>query len=237
MTGIRFVYFDLDDTLLDHSHAELQALRQLHAQRSDIFAGIPFSELHASYLEINAVVWHNYSAGIYDKVQTKVGRFEQLLASLSIESEENSLWMANAYLDRYADHWVAVDGALEAFHATAERLPVGILTNGFSEIQRAKLARFPEIEARSALTIISEEVGHLKPDLRLFNFATAAADVDPASILYVGDSLRSDVEGGLRAGWKIAWFRGSDHDHEDVWSFGNWSDFIPCLNGQDPAEI
>jgi len=225
--SIRFVYFDLDDTLLDHTHAEHGALRDMHASSDRPFGDHSFDDVHELYRKINPVVWRKYSAGEFTKRQAKVGRFSQLLEGLGLDSGIDEE-LAHRYLDTYSNHWQAIEGAFEAFKQVAERLPVGILTNGFVEIQQAKLERFPELKEQSQVVVISEEVGVLKPDPMLFAESARRAGVDPGSILYVGDSLTSDVEGGTGAGWKVAWYSTNDHDHPDVYSFTDWST-IPGL--------
>ena len=228
-TPVKFVYFDLDDTLLDHGHAEKMALEAIHSKRQDLFSEVSFEDLYSAYRKINPVVWKKYSAGEFSKMEAKVGRFEQLLAALGVSEQREAHHMADTYLDEYSNHWKAIDGALEAFAKTAARFPVGIMTNGFSEIQRAKLLQFPLFESRSDSVIVSEEVGHLKPDVRLFRHAEKTIGVDPEHILYVGDSRHSDVLGGLNAGWQVAWYSKEEFDSDRVWSFSNWSYFDPML--------
>ena len=230
MNKYQFVYFDLDDTLLDHTHAEKCALQTLFQEQTDLFGSNDFPDVYAAYRKINPVVWQKYSAGEFTKIQAKVGRFEQLLAAMGRADYEASLWRADAYLNRYSYHWQEVEGAIDAFKNTAAQVPVGIMTNGFSEIQRAKLSQFPIFDELSKDVIVSEEVGFLKPDVRLFKHAEAAAKVPGESILYVGDSLSSDVKGGLGAGWKVAWYSKENYDHDDVWSFTDWSTFVDKLS-------
>ena len=106
---------------------------------------------------------------------------------------------------------------------------MGILTNGFKEQQRAKLARLPEIAARCApeAVLIAEEIGAWKPTPPAFARATEAAGVPPEAILYVGDSLHSDVVGGTEAGWTVAW-AGGDPAHETFGplAFSDWDDVL-----------
>lgn len=218
---IRFVYFDLDDTLLDHKHAEYAALETMHADPDQPFGAYSFQEVHDAYSAINPVVWRKYAAGEYTKRQAKVGRFSQLLERLGLNTDADEA-LANRYLDTYSDHWKPLVGAFEAFDAIAATLPVGILTNGFVEIQQAKLRQFPSLSASSRAVVISEEVGVLKPDPRLFAEAARRAGTPSRDILYVGDSLSSDVHGGVGAGWQVAWYSGGEFDHPDVFSFSDW---------------
>ncbi|MGB1048265.1 MAG: HAD family hydrolase [Rhodothermales bacterium] len=227
---VRFVYFDLDDTLLDHTHAEHRALQDMHASADRPLGNQSFEAVHALYRQINPVVWQKYSAGEFTKRQAKVGRFSQLLQGLGLDTGADED-LAHRYLDTYSKHWQPIEGAFEAFAAVASHLPTGILTNGFVEIQQAKLRQFPLLESLSDVIVISEEVGVLKPDPRLFAESARRAGMDAAEILYIGDSLSSDVEGGIGAGWKVAWFSERGHQHEDVHSFTDWST-LPDLVAQ-----
>ncbi|MEM9666761.1 MAG: HAD-IA family hydrolase [Bacteroidota bacterium] len=200
-----FVYFDLDDTLLDHRHAEQQAWRDLVATYPEAFQPHALSAVQATYRQENRRLWRAYASGTVDRATLQLDRFAHTLAALHIKSLDPAE-VGAAYMRHYATHWTLQEGAADLFHWVAERRPVGLLTNGFAEVQHAKLDRFPFLRAQAQAVIISEEVGYLKPDQRLFAHATAQTGVDASAILYVGDSFTSDVEGGLGAGWQVAWY-------------------------------
>ncbi len=229
MSRPAFVYFDIDDTLLDHTRAERHALNDVIADRSDVFDGLTHDEIVSAYRDVNARVWSEYAAGSRSKDGTKYGRFELLLDRLGRGGPGLHVDLAHLYLDRYSDHWTFVDGAEEAWQAVSSTYPCGLLTNGFSEIQRAKLSRFPVLDRNARHVIISDEVGWLKPHRALFDHAAEKAGVPPEEILYVGDSARSDVEGGLGADWSVAWYRGDDHRSERVFSFQDYRELISYL--------
>ena len=223
MPTVRFVYFDLDDTLLDHRLAERRALADLHRHHAAALGHLDVGAVQAAYHEHNAELWGRYAAGEIKKADLKRLRFERLLHHLAVDGLEPTA-LGDAYLDRYARHWSPIDGALDAFHAVAGRFPVGVLTNGFAEVQHAKLARFPDVRDRLRALIISEEAGAMKPHPDVFARAAEVAGMPPASILYVGDSYRSDVRGALGAGWQVAWFRGDPAllNGETVFCFEAW---------------
>ena len=102
-------------------------------------------------------------------------------------------------------HWHWVEGAEEALKDLSRRYRVGFLTNGFSETQKLKVRHFG-LDRISDHIVISEDVGVMKPDPRIFKHATKLAGVDAASILYVGDSWTSDIQGGSAVGWNTAWY-------------------------------
>lgn len=223
-TGIKFVYFDLDDTLLDHRAAQDKALGDLHQQLATL-RDFPLAKVLSSYRLVNGRVWREYSAGTRNKEGTRSGRFELLFEALGVE--DDAMRAADAYLEAYADHWRLIDGALPAFQRIAERYPTGVLTNGFAEAQHAKLARFPELTRRFSSIVVSEEEGILKPHPQLFRIAAERAGAQADEILYVGDSLHSDVVGGMNAGWRVIWYTdGAPAAGEpDVERFADWQDF------------
>ena len=209
----RVVVFDLDDTLLDHRAAEHAALADVHRQHHAHLGHHPLEHVQQTYHRCNAPLWADFGAGRIDSAELRRLRSERTLAALGCDTL-TAADFGRDYLDRYAVHWRWTDGARDAYHAVADAVPVGILTNGFSEQQRGKLATFPEIADRAAFVVISEEVGVMKPDPRLFEHVRGVAEratgspLRPAEVVYVGDSFVSDVEGGTGAGWRVVWLGG-----------------------------
>lgn len=228
---IQFVYFDLDDTLLDHRHAERQGLADVCQHFDTHFAGVAVETVLETYHTQNVPLWRQYAAGDLEKDDLKRLRFERTLADLGIAGlDADSL--NTVYLDCYARHWMLPDAARAAFHAVADRFPVGLLTNGFAEIQHAKLDRFPELRERANAVVISEEVGVMKPHPHIFAHAATLAQVPASNILYVGDSFTSDVQGALQAGWQVAWFTSNGASApEDVFCFDHWERLTDWLLG------
>ena len=224
----QFVYFDLDDTLLDHRLAEHRALADFHAHHAEHLGHLEFSDLHTAYRTHNGPLWRQYGRGQITKEELKRLRFAHTLGALGVTALDPDA-ASGVYLDRYSAHWDWAAGAREAFHAVADVLPVGVLTNGFKEQQRAKLAHLPEIAERCApeAVLIAEEIGAWKPTPAAFDLATERAGVPPEAILYVGDSLHSDVEGGTQAGWTVAWKDGDpEHDNFASLAFTDWADVL-----------
>ena len=226
--SIRFIYFDLDDTLLDHRAAERAALADCTVHFEQHFNGHDLAHVQETYHAHNAPLWRDYGAGRIGRDDVMQLRFARLLEALSIGTVDSEV-VGTHYLQCYAKHWTWIDGAEAAFHAIADRLPVGILTNGFAEIQHAKLDRFPKLRDRAKAVLISEEVGVMKPNPGIFAHATETAAVAPEQILYVGDSLHSDVEGGRSFGWQVAWYGGDPSVREDVLVFNDWTDLLSRL--------
>ncbi len=228
---IRFIYFDVDDTLLDHRYAERKALEDVYHRFHHLLPEVPLSVFQDTYHRYNVRLWDRYAHGEIDKKTLRVERFWHMQEAFDLHEvplEE----LIQTYMTAYAHHWKWIPGARDAFLELAQSTQVGLLTNGFAEVQHAKLRRFPELEAHARAIVISEEVGVMKPDPRIFTHATRQAGVPPEAILYVGDSYTSDVLGGHRAGWNVAWFRRQDVGSSEkllppgTYTFARWQDFL-----------
>lgn len=82
---------------------------------------------------------------------------------------------------------------------------VAFISNGLSDVQRPRLQASALAEAAEVL-VISDEVGAAKPDTAIFDAAFARMG-GPAreAVTLVGDSLTSDVAGGVAYGIETVW--------------------------------
>ncbi|NND71863.1 MAG: HAD-IA family hydrolase [Rhodothermales bacterium] len=226
MPDIRFIYFDLDDTLLDHGHAERQALTATVQQYDHVFNGHDLQEILTTYHRTNLGLWRDYALGNISKQDLKDRRFAGLVDSFGV-SDVDPAELSNCYLSHYSNHWQYCRGADRVFHQLADSFPVGVITNGFETTQIKKLDAFTDLRDRLSALVISETTGYLKPDGRLFEFAAAKAGLSGAEILYVGDSYESDVEGAQDAGWNVAWYVPDEtrRRETDAYVFEDWAEF------------
>ena len=198
----RFIYFDLDDTLLNHRKAEKLALEQIWKE-FDLKALATVEQLQDVYHHINVFLWEMYGRGEIDRDTLQRTRFERTLFRLN--SDLNWKTVGDRYMQFYQQFWEWLPGAEEAFQEILNTYPVGILTNGFAETQRVKLDKFG-LNSHQIITLISEDVGVMKPQPGIFDAATRISGVKANEILYVGDSYSSDVLGGTSFGWDVAWY-------------------------------
>lgn len=199
----KFIYFDLDDTLLNHKKAEQAGLRDVY-EHFDFFNGISETQLLNTYHHINKGLWEEYGRGEIDRHILHRRRFAETFRELGVD--ENSHEKAGkVYMNYYRDHWEWMEGAESAYKKITNQYETGIITNGFAETQRLKIDRF-NFEETARHIVISEDVGEMKPHPKVFDHATELVGLNREDILYVGDSFTSDVTGGAKAGWKVAWY-------------------------------
>ncbi len=228
----KFIYFDLDDTLLDHKSAEQSALRDVHEHFS-LFDEISSNKLVDAYHDINKKQWYLYSRGKVSRDELQRNRFEQTLQQLTLNGDRYDE-VGTHYLQCYQKHWRWIDGAEKTYKQIARNYPVGILTNGFAETQRKKVSKF-DFHKSAKQIVISEEIDALKPDPKVFRHATELADVSSDDILYIGDSFTSDIQGGSCFGWNTAWYtqNGSQELRQKAdFVFSDFNQLIQLLNLQ-----
>ena len=199
MSAPPLFFFDLDDTLVDHHAAEEDAHRETHAAHASLFAGVAFDDWLAAYRRNNARLWHEYGQGEIDRPTLAKRRFALPLADLGLDAGEGATVSA-FYIAAYHRHWRLIEGAEGALEHAAERGVVGILSNGFRQTQRSKIARFG-LDRWARHVILSEDVGAMKPSRAIFDAAWEAAGREARRRVYVGDSFATDVVGAKEAGW------------------------------------
>ena len=191
---------DADETLFDFPQAEANAFAI--ACEAAGFSSTP--ELLALYSRINDALWKELERGGITQSVLRVRRFEQFLEAIGRQADPNRI--ADVYADALGRQAIPLPGALEAVTRWSAVLPVVIVTNGISSIQRGRMALSPIRNFISGM-VVSEEVGAAKPDPRMLREAMRVAGVEDARrALMLGDSLTSDIAGAANAGVDACWF-------------------------------
>jgi putative hydrolase of the HAD superfamily len=98
----------------------------------------------------------------------------------------------------------AIDGMSSALAAVSARYPMGLLTNGPSDIQRLKLDQ-AGLSDTFGVVVISGELGHGKPSAEGFLAALDRLGARPEDSVMVGDSWERDIVGALDVGMRAVW--------------------------------
>jgi 2-haloacid dehalogenase len=128
-----------------------------------------------------------------------------------------------------------MDGALEVCHALADHCRLYIITNGIASVQHGRLDP-SSIRPYFHELFISDELGAEKPDKAFFErVAQRIPDFDPADTLVVGDSLSSDIRGGICAGLDTCWLNPNGAqapcDVEMTYTIKRLEDVVPLVLG------
>lgn len=111
----------------------------------------------------------------------------------------------------YAEEVILLPGAVRLLTDLQRReLPVALVTNGPSDMQRAAV-RALGIEPYFDAILVSgdDALGTRKPGRAIFEAACRRLDVDPGAALMIGDDLENDIEGARAAGMSAYQVTGS----------------------------
>ncbi|PEJ33577.1 noncanonical pyrimidine nucleotidase, YjjG family [Peribacillus butanolivorans] len=194
------ILFDVDDTLLDFSISEKRALH-----RAFLEFGLPtgVKDYEASYQEISKVLWRELEQGLTNLSELGVERFKRLF--LKHELEIHAEVFSGVYLGYLSKEIHLIQGAMEVCENLAD-CRLAIITNGFTDVQTSRIGGSPLSNTFEHI-IISQEAGFQKPAKGIFDYAFSKLQItDKAKVLIVGDSLTSDIQGGIDYGIDTCWF-------------------------------
>jgi len=109
------------------------------------------------------------------------------------------------YLDIYGEYGILIDGALETLSYLRERYRLGLVTNGFTDIQQVKNER-TGLAGLIDMMLTSDDAGVMKPNTAIFHSAADMIGCPPGECLFVGDSYEIDVAGASESGMRTVWF-------------------------------
>ncbi len=197
------VFIDLDNTILDFDWAERRALTAAFLE-----AGIePEPEVLDRYNAINRLQWELLENGVLTREQVLVRRFEILFAERGIHASAEQV--GERYETLLADGFRFLPWAEELLEALHGRYRMYLASNGSASVQAARIASSGIGRFFDGI-FISEELGADKPSREYFDRCIARIrGYDPSRALMVGDSLTSDIRGGINAGIRTCWYNPS----------------------------
>ena len=207
---IEFLFLDLDDTILDFHKAERIAISKTIGD----FGVEPTEQILGRYHVINKWHWEQLELGRMTRAQVLQGRFRVLFEELGITVDPEAV--ARAYEKNLSvGHWF-LPGAEEAVERLSKKYRLFLASNGTASVQKgrmtsANLYRFFE------QVFVSQEIGHNKPSPDYFKGCfDRIPGFDPAKAMIVGDSLSSDIRGGINAGIRTVWVNPGHGDCGDT---------------------
>lgn len=206
----RAILFDLDDTLIFsyanpapawHAVVEEFADRLGDARAQEVARAVADST--ASFLsdDDNRRRWR------LQAVATRRAVVRNALAAAGFHGLDA---VADDIADRYAayreENMYLYPDALQVIDAYRDRgFKLGLVTNGATEVQNAKIDRFG-LRHRFEHIQVEEEAGFGKPDGRAYVTTLAALDIPPDRAVMVGDDLVWDVLAPQRLGVTGIWY-------------------------------
>jgi putative hydrolase of the HAD superfamily len=204
------VFFDLDDTLTDR---QATIDRYVPYFIEDFGARL----LDVDPIQISHTFWRSDQGGHNSSRERDV--IEQLRWRVPLSEED----LFRHWSNRFPTLTVARDGARAVLRELrAAGMAVGVITNGPTARQRMKLELIG-LWSEIGVCVISEAVGLVKPDRRIFDHACSQAGLSAPDCLFVGDHPFIDVIAAAQSGMNAAWFQ----------AWGSW----PSALGPAPVTV
>ncbi|RDB36356.1 YjjG family noncanonical pyrimidine nucleotidase [Spirobacillus cienkowskii] len=196
------IFFDADDTLFDFTKSQEIAFKNAVAHFKINFH---IDILYSDYKKINKELWNNLEQGHVSLESLRVLRFKKIFEKHSIPQDPSKF--DEYYMQKISQSTTLLPNALEICKfLKSAGINIGIITNGFSEVQKKRI-RESEISEFIDSIIVSEEVGVRKPQPQIFEIALNQFQHIPKNkVLMVGDNLNADILGANRAGIDSCWF-------------------------------
>ncbi len=197
---IRNIFLDLDDTLLDFKAAEKRAVAQTLTQ-----VGVAVNDrVLRRYSELNESQWKRMERGEITVEQVKTRRYELLFAELGVIAD--AAQTTKIYEGFLAAQHPELPGARAMMNELYGKYRLCLASNGTARVQYQRLEESGFGRYFDKL-FLSQELGANKPSPAFFEACFAQLDgFQKSESVIFGDSLTSDILGGLQAGLITVWF-------------------------------
>ena len=171
--SLRVLLADADGTLFDFHRGEAVAIGETFRR-----FGIPDTPGNLEiYSRVNHAQWLRLERGETTQERLRVDRFTDFLRETGLEGDAQAL--CDCYVELLGRQRYILSGAKEFCRAVSARMPIYLITNGISQIQRSRFGDCAITPYLSGM-VISEEVGHAKPHPAMRFTRYKFRDLDPA---------------------------------------------------------
>ena len=195
----KILLFDLDDTLLDFAANEADSLNQLFRRHGYAF----MDDLFHLYNTVNKQLWTDYENGRITLETVLHTRFAATMAKLGVVVD--GVEWEKQYRELLGNGTQQMDGALAVCQRLSGSHRLFVITNGITRTQRKRLKQSGLAEFFEAV-FDSQTIGFQKPAKQFFDYVMSRIPgFNVRQALIIGDSLNTDIKGGLLAGIDTCW--------------------------------
>lgn len=200
MPPYTWLLFDADGTLFAYDGAEDQALKNVFTHYK-----LPFSEITAeTYKRINQGMWKRLEEQTITLMDLRWQRFADLFTELGID--QDAVAFSRTYLHYLGQAADLIPGSLEVLEQLHGKYNLAIITNGITEVQLSRI-RISGLDRFFPHVFTSEALGVFKPAKGFFDAVfEEIGQPSKESALVIGDSLSSDIAGGVGYGLDTCWY-------------------------------
>ncbi len=188
---MRGVVFDLDETLIDRTETLRVYARNLWEVNRDQ-SDLSQAEFIDAFLEFDETGYRPREEFYADAASLIAIPVLQFI-------EHNQAEIPN--------HPILFDGAISTLRTLKERdIPIGIVTNGSTRSQTAKI-QSTGLDELVDHVVISEAFGEKKPAPGIFTEVSQQLSIDPSRSWFIGDHPVLDIWGSSQLGFRTIWIK------------------------------
>ena len=200
MPKYTYLLFDADDTLLDFGRNGTRAFTMLCAK----YHFPCTAESRDLFESFNQPLWRKLEQGLVTKEFLKIERFRLFLDALH-RSEDPAAVNAD-FLTFLGNSSFLTPHAEEVCRTLSQNHELYILTNSVESVHTNRMRQSllaPYIKG----SFVSECIGYEKPNKFYFDYVFShIPGITKENCLLIGDSLTSDMQGGINAGIPVCWY-------------------------------
>lgn len=210
LAGLKFIYFDLDDTLCTYWDASKAALRETfarnhqHGRHPDEMIEAWAEAFKNFYPEVKHGPW--YDIYLKEGEKTRVEQMRRTLKQVGVDEESLAQSLSDDYGALRLENLELFHDVLDVLEVLQPHFPMGMITNGPADVQAQEVMALG-LERYFDVVLIEGAMGRGKPHPEVFEHARQLANAQPEQLLMVGNSYGHDVRPALEAGWHAIWVR------------------------------
>jgi putative hydrolase of the HAD superfamily len=199
MNTTRAIIFDLDETLINRHETMRLFLTEQHQR---------FTELKHCDATTFAATCLKFQENGY---ANKLDAFTKACIFLEIPDAKLPKALFADFKTHYGKKVAAFDGAEDLIRALQQDFTLGLVTNGRTVGQMAKLESVGLTSFFSAI-LISESHGTKKPDHSIFIACLEALGVTAQEAIFIGDNPSADIKPAEELGMFTVWMRNDNFE-------------------------
>ena len=202
----KWILFDLDDTLIDHSYAQEKAIETFYLSHSDTF-NISSPEFKALWHELVSRFFGLYAKKILTIEEARYLRMQELFLHFHVKlSPAEASQKFRDFIYHYRNNWRPIPGAISVLKELSKKYPIGLITNGDHRTQTKKLKHIKALHYFD-VCFFAGDLPWSKPSPHLFHFVKRTLGVKSFSqICYIGDQFQEDYLASKYVGVQSFWF-------------------------------
>ena len=208
----KVLLFDIDDTLLDFDKAETASINECFIKYNIKYD----DEVVRKYKEINLSYWKMFEKGLITIPELMVDRFRTLLSLYQKDLVDSAVEFNDYYLSRLNLKNEIIEDADIVIKELKKKYQIYPASNGVgaTQVERVESSKLKGLFDKY---YISGFIGYQKPQKEFFDYImNDLKDIKKEEILMIGDSLSSDIMGGINYGIDTCYFNYRNHDKGNI---------------------